>query len=147
MRLKRVEARCTTTRNDSTTLDLASPRRLPTPRSSTPAPTLSPLSIPTIPGVFLLIAVLLLPVGSSSCFRILVPNLRYQTLWSTAMKHHPPTHPQTDTHIQRRPVTSRSTEDMGGGPASTAWPGIVLPHLHRRTPFLRSFVSQGLALG
>ena len=69
------EVRRTTTRHDSTALDLASPRRLPTPRSSTPAPTLSPLPISTIPGVCLLIAVLLLPVDFSSCFRILVPNL------------------------------------------------------------------------
>lgn len=102
------EARRTTTRHDTTrrlsillhpVASRLHDRRLWLP--------LSPLSIPTIPGVYLLIAVLLLPVDSSSCFRILVPNLRYQTLWPTAMKHNPPTHPQTDTHVQRRPDTKQ----------------------------------------
>lgn len=141
-----VEVQGTTTRHDTTLSILLHPvRRLPAPRSSTPAPALSPLSIPTMLGVSLLITILLLPIDPSSCFRMYPRSeLRYQTLWPATMRSATHT-PQTDTHIQRRPHTSRSTEGRNGAQVSTGLALCFRTCIVARLP--PSFVSQGLVLG
>ncbi|KAJ3465150.1 hypothetical protein MRS44_005808 [Fusarium solani] len=94
MRLKRVEARCTTTRNDSTTLDLASPRRLPTPRSSTPAvPALDPYDTWCLSANRRLV--------TARRFQFLLSYPRSEPSISDIMVHRneaPPTHTPPDRH-------------------------------------------------
>ncbi|KAH7276007.1 hypothetical protein B0J15DRAFT_458139 [Fusarium solani] len=88
------EARCTTTRNDSTTLDLASPRRLPTPRSSTPAvPALDPYDTWCLSANRRLV--------TARRFQFLLSYPRSEPSISDIMVHRneaPPTHTPPDRH-------------------------------------------------